>query len=160
IDKVKVRYLSEDDKYWAELVNFGHRYVHVPDRYVREYDRLLTGGGWAQVELRPEYDETATGKKGPVLVEEVRPDPLATFALAEERQGRRQFGTGEWIDLLLRSMGLEPAHFSPRLKLLLLVRLVPLVEHNYNLVELGPRETGKSYAYQQLSPYAILLTGP
>jgi ATP-dependent Lon protease len=160
LDKVKVRYLSEDDKYWAELVNFGHRYVHVPERFVRDYDRLLTGGVWAQVGLRHEYDETATGKRSPFWIEELRPIQLATFDLQEYRQGRSQFSTAQWTDLLLRSMGLEPAQLSPRLKLLLLVRLIPLCEHNYNLVELGPRETGKSYAYQQLSPYAILLTGP
>ncbi len=160
IDKVRVRYLSEDDKYWAELVNFGHKHIHVPDRFVRDFDRLLTGGVWAQVELRHEYDETATGKKSPFWIDDLRPIQLATFDLEGYRQGRRQFTTAEWVDLLLRTMGLEPGGMSQRLKLLLLVRLVPLVEHNYNLVELGPRETGKSYAYQQLSPYAILLTGP
>jgi ATP-dependent Lon protease len=160
IDKVKVRYLSDEDKYWAEFTNFGHRYVHIPDRYIHEYDRLLMGGVWAQVELRHEYDEEARGKRSPFWIDEMRPIQLATFDLDEYHEGRRQFSTDEWVDLLVRSIGLEPSHFDRRLKLLFLSRLLPLCEQNYNLVELGPRGTGKSYAYQELSPYVILLTGP
>ena len=160
IDKVKVRYLSDEDKYWAEFTNFGHRYVHTPERYIREFDRLLMGGVWAQVELRHEYDEEARGKRSPFWIDDMKPIQLATFDLDEYREGRQQFTTDEWIDLLVRSIGLEPSHFDRRLKLLFLTRLIPLCEQNYNLVELGPRGTGKSYAYQELSPYAILLTGP
>ena len=85
---------------------------------------------------------------------------MASFDLNEYVDGRRQFTTEEWIDLLIRTIGLEPAGMEKRLKMLYLLRLVPLAEPNYNLVELGPRETGKSFGYQQLSPYAILLTGP
>ncbi|MBI4586089.1 MAG: protease Lon-related BREX system protein BrxL [Planctomycetes bacterium] len=160
IDKVKVRYLSEDDKYWAELVNFGHRFVHIPERYIREFDRLLLGGVWAQVDLVHKFEEEAKGKRSPFWIEELRPIQIATFDLAEYREGRKQFTTVEWIDLLIRSIGLEPSAFTPRVKLLFLLRLLPLCETNYNLVELGPRGTGKSYAYQELSPYVILLTGP
>lgn len=160
IDKIKVRYLSDDDKYWAEFVNFGHKFVHIPERYIREYDRLLMGGIWAQVELRHNYDETATGKRSPFWIEDIKPIQLAAFDQKEYLDGRRQFTSDEWIDLLMRSIGLEPAHFSRRLKLLFLARLIPLCEHNFNFVELGPRSTGKSYAYQELSPYVILLTGP
>lgn len=160
IDKVKVRYLSDDDKYWAELVNFGHKFVHIPEKYVRQYDRLLLGGVWAQVELRHAYDEEQKGKRSPFWIEELKPIQLASFDLDEYRNRRRQLTTDEWVDLLLRSMGLEPSHFDRRLKLHFLVRLLPLCEANYNLVELGPRGTGKSYAYQELSPYVILLTGP
>jgi ATP-dependent Lon protease len=160
IDKVKVRYLSEDDKYWAELVNFGHKYVHIPEHYIKEYDRLLMGGVWAQITLTHVYDEEAKGKRSPFWIEDLKPIQLATFDLDDYRQGRCEFSTDEWIDLLVRSIGLEPAHFERRLKLLFLMRLIPLCEANYNLVELGPRGTGKSYAYQELSPYTILLTGP
>src|SRR5687768_3797919 len=160
IDKVKVRYLSDDDKYWAEFVNFGHKYVHIPDRYIREYDRLLMGGIWAQVEIRHDYDEEQKGKRSPFWIDSLKPIQLASFDLEEYRRCRQQLTTDEWIDLLLRTIGLEPLHFGRRLKLLLLVRLLPLCEHNYNLVELGPRGTGKSYGYQELSPYTILLTGP
>jgi ATP-dependent Lon protease len=160
IDKMKVRYLAEDDKHWAELVNFGHKYVHVPEHYLREYDRLLMGGIWAQVDIKHQYDEEQKGKKSPFWIEGLKPIQIATFDLDEYRRCRSQFSTDEWIDLLLRTIGLEPSHFGRRLKLLFLVRLLPLCEHNYNLVELGPRGTGKSYAYQELSPYTILLTGP
>ncbi len=160
IDKVKVRYLSDDDKHWAELVNFGHRYVHVPEHYLRDFDRLLMGGIWAQIELRHQYDEEAKGKRSPFWIESLKPIQVATFDLEEYRACRREMSSDEWIDLLLRTVGLEPEHFDRRLKLLFLVRLIPLCEHNYNLIELGPRGTGKSYAYQELSPYSILLTGP
>jgi len=160
IDKVKVRYLSDDDKHWAELVNFGHKFVHVPEHFLREYERLLMGGIWAQVEIRHQYDEEAKGKRSPFWIDSLKPIQIATFDLAEYCQCRREFSTDEWLDLLLRTIGLEPAHFSRRLKMLFLVRMIPLCEHNYNLVELGPRGTGKSYAYQELSPYTILLTGP
>ncbi len=160
IDKIKVRYLSDDDKHWAELVNFGHKYVHVPEQYMRKYDRLLMGGIWAQVEIRHQYDEEAKGKRSPFWIDDLKPIQVASFDLDEYRDCRRQFTTDEWIDLLLRSIGIESSHFERRVKLLFLIRLLPLCEHNYNLVELGPRGTGKSFAYQELSPYTILLTGP
>jgi ATP-dependent Lon protease len=160
IDKVKVRYVAEDDKHWAELVNFGHKFVHVPEHFLRDFDRLLMGGIWAQVDIKHQYDEEQKGKKSPFWIEGLKPIQIATFDLDEYKQGRSQFTTDEWIDVLLRSIGMEPSHFNRRTKLLFLVRLLPLCEHNYNLVELGPRGTGKSYAYQELSPYTILLTGP
>jgi ATP-dependent Lon protease len=160
IDKVQVRYVSDDDKYWAELKNFGHKYVHIPEHYMREFDRLLMGGIWAQVDIRHQFDEEQKGKRSPFWIESLKPIQVASFDLEEYRQSRRQFSTDEWIDLLLRSIGMEPSHFERRVKLLFLVRLLALCEHNYNLVELGPRGTGKSYAYQELSPYTILLTGP
>jgi ATP-dependent Lon protease len=159
IDKVKVRYVSDEDKYWAEIVNFGHKFVHVPDRYVRQYDRLLVDGVWCEVDLRHQYDDQASGKRSPFWIDELRPIQVAAFDVNEYANGRREFSTEEWIDLLIRTIGLEPTGMDKRLKMLYLVRLLPLVEPNYNLVELGPRETGKSFAYQQLSPYAILLTG-
>jgi len=160
IDKVKVRYLAEDDKYWAEAVNFGHRYLHIPEHFVREYDRLLMGGVWAQVDIHHEFDETAKGRRSPFWIRGFKPIQMATFDLGEYLAARQRLSSDEWIDLLLRSIGLEPAHFDRRTKLLFLVRLIPLCEERFNLVELGPRGTGKSYAFQELSPYVILLTGP
>lgn len=160
IDKVQVRYVSEDDKYWAELKNFGHKYVHIPEHFLKNYDRLLMGGIWAQIDLRHRYDEEQRGKRSPFWIDSIKPIQLATFDLDEYRDCRSKFTTDEWIDLLLRTIGLEPCHFSRRQKLHYLARLIPLAESNYNLVELGPRETGKSYGYQELSPYTILLTGP
>lgn len=160
IDKIKVRYLSQDDKYWAEFVNFGHKYVHVPESYVREFDRLLMGGIWAQVDIRHEFDEEARGKRSPFWIDKMQPIQVATFDLNDYRNCRNEFGTDEWVDLLVRSIGLEPTHFDRRLKLHFLIRLIPLCENNFNLIELGPRGTGKSYAYQEISPFVILLTGP
>src|ERR1700675_1951094 len=160
IDKVQVRYVSEDDKHWAELKNFGNKYVHIPEHFLRDYDRLLMGGIWAQVDIRHSFDEEQKGKRSPFCIDSLKPIQVAPFDLEEYRTGRSQFTTDEWIDLLLRTIGLEPSHFNRRQKLHYLARLIPLTETNYNLVELGPRETGKSYGYQELSPYTILLTGP
>lgn len=156
IDKVKVRVVDSD--YWAELTNFGDTYVHIQPHYVRDYDRLLTGGIWAQVDVRHEYDEESKGKR-PFWIDRMVPIQLATFDLDEYKRTRREFTTDEWMDLLIRSMGYEPTVMERRRKLLFLTRLLPLCERNFNLVELGPRGTGKSYAVQQLSPYAALLTG-
>jgi ATP-dependent Lon protease len=156
LDKLKVRLVDSD--YWAELANFGHKFVHVPEHYVRDFDRLLTGGIWAQVDVRFEYDEENRGKY-PFWIEKITPIQLAAFQLDDYRRLRSEFTTDEWMDLMLRSMGYEPTVMERRLKLLFLLRLVPLCEQNFNLVELGPRGTGKSYAVQELSPYSALLTG-
>lgn len=160
IDKVKVRLTPSEDKYWAELLNFGHRYVHVPDHFVREYDRLLQGGLWAQVDLEYAYDEEGLRKKSPFYVQNIRPIQIATFKLDEYCEGREQFSSEEWLGLLMRSIGLEPSFFDQRSQLLFISRLIPFVETNINFVELGPRGTGKSFVYQEISPYSILLTGP
>ena len=156
IDKVKVRLVDSD--YWAEAVNFNNKFLHVPNQYVRDYERLLMGGVWAQLDMRFEYDEEAGGKN-PFWIDKLTPIQIATFDLDEYRNVRRQFTTDEWLNLIVRSMGYEPNEMSRRLKLLFLVRLIPLAERNYNLVELGPRGTGKSYVVQEISPYTALLTG-
>jgi ATP-dependent Lon protease len=157
IDKIKVRLVDSD--YWAEVNNFGSKFVHIQNQYVRDYERLLTGGIWAQIDMRFEYDQEGKGKN-PFWIEKLTPIQIAAFDLAEYQRLRSDFTTEEWIDLMLRSMGYEPAEMSKRLKLLFLTRLVPLCERNYNLVELGPRGTGKSYVVQEVSPYAALMTGP
>ncbi len=157
IDKIKVRLVDSD--YWAEVNNFGSKFVHIQTQYVRDYERLLTGGIWAQIDMRFEYDEEGKGKN-PFWIEKLTPIQIAAFDLAEYQRLRSEFTTEEWIHLMLRSMGYEPAEMSKRLKLLFLTRLIPLCERNYNLVELGPRGTGKSYVVQEVSPYAALMTGP
>jgi len=156
IDKVKVRLVDSD--YWAESVNFGDKFLHVPTQYVRDYERLLMGGIWAQLDMRFEYDEEQRGKH-PFWIDKMVPIQIANFDVDEYRRLRRDFTTEEWIDLMLRSMGYEPSAMERRLKLHFLVRLVPLAERNFNLIELGPRGTGKSYVVQEISPYAALLTG-
>jgi ATP-dependent Lon protease len=157
IDKLKVRLVDSD--YWGEAINFGNKFLHIPTQYVRDYERLLTGGIWAQITMRFEYDEDAKGKY-PFWIDKMMPIQIATFDLDEYRRLRSGFTTDEWIDFMLRSMGYEPSEMSRRLKLLFLVRIIPLSERNYNLVELGPRGTGKTYVLQEVSPYTSLLTGP
>jgi ATP-dependent Lon protease len=157
IDKVKVRLVDSD--YWAEVVNFGDRFVHIPTQYIRDYDRLLMGGVWAQVDLLFEYDEETKGKR-PFKIEKLSPIQIAAFDIEEYRNLRREFSSDEWVDLLIRSMGYESGAMDRRLKLHFLLRLLPLCERNYNLVELGPRGTGKSFVIQEISPYCALLTGP
>jgi ATP-dependent Lon protease len=157
IDKLRVRLV--DSNYWATAVNFGHTSVHIPSAYVRDYERLLMGGIWAQVEMRFEYDEETKGKN-PFWIDRLTPIQLASFSLDEYRVGRAQFSSEEWVDLIIRSMGYEPSQLERRTKLWFLTRMIPLCEQNYNLVELGPRGTGKSYAVQEISPYTALLTGP
>lgn len=157
IDKVKVKLV--DSQYWAEVVNFGHHYVHIPDHYVHQYERLLTGGIWAQLDMAFQYDEETKGKY-PFWIEKLTPIQLATFDMEEYRKVRSEFGTDEWLDLIVRSMGYETSNLERRTKLLYCLRLVQLCERNFNYVDLGPPGTGKSYAVQELSPYAALLTGP
>src|SRR5260370_6302158 len=155
IDKVKVRLVDSD--YWAEGVNFGSKFLHIPTHYVRDYERLLMGGVWAQLDMRFEYDEEAKGKY-PFWIDKLTPIQIATFDLEDYRRVRCEFSMDDWIDLMVRSMGYEPAEMSRRLKFHLLVRLIPLPDRNYNLVELGPRGTGKSYVVHAVSPYSALLT--
>lgn len=157
IDKVLVR--LDGTKYWAEVVNFGHRFVHVPDTFVRRYERLLEGGVWTQVDIEFRAEEEVGGKVRPFFITDLKPIQLATFDVDDYCAARSELTTDEWLDLLIRTIGLEPSFFNRRLKLLTLMRLVPMVQRNYNLIELGPRGTGKSYVYRDLSPYAILISG-
>jgi ATP-dependent Lon protease len=160
IDKVKVRLVETENKYWASLVNLQIDRVHIDENIIMQYERLLGGGIWAVVELG--YDPTLVykGEIRPFVIKDLRPIQLASGNLLQEfKDTRSKFNRDEWLDLLLRSIGLEPTNFSYRLKLLFLIRLIPLVENNYNLVEFGPRGTGKSYVYREISPYVILVSG-
>lgn len=158
IDRVEVRFLASEGKYWAALDNFGFRRIHISEEFYRRYDRLLEGGIWAIVDL--EYRMNEDGPKGsPFHVADLKPIQLARFDFEDFCQAQQSFTTDEWIDALLRSLGLEPSRFERRLKLLQLARFVPFVEKNYNFIELGPRGTGKSYAFSEMSPYCILISG-
>jgi len=160
IDKVKVRLVETEDKYWASLVNLQIDRVHISEELVKEYERLLVGGVWAVIDLAYDPQMVHKGEVRPFLIRELRPIQLASGEiLAEVKEKRSYFSREEWMDLLLRSIGLEPESMPQRLKMLYLCRLIPLVENNYNLVELGPRGTGKSYVYREISPYAILVSG-
>ncbi|HVC94151.1 MAG TPA: protease Lon-related BREX system protein BrxL [Pirellulales bacterium] len=158
IDRIEVRFLAGESKYWASMDNFGFNRIHVAPEYFRRYERLLEGGIWAIIDI--EYVVNEDGARGsPFQVAELKPIQLARFDFDDFAAGRGKLTTDEWLDALLRSVGLEPAHFSRRLKLLLTARLIPFVEKNYNFIELGPRGTGKSYAFSEFSPYCILVSG-
>ena len=157
IDKVKVRLSGR--KYWAEVVNFGNRYLHIPDTFVRRYERLLEGGVWAKVTIQFRGEEEVGGKVRPFFITDFQPIQLASFSFDDYCDARAELTTDEWLDFMVRTIGFDPSHFERRVKLLMLMRLVPMVQRNFNLVELGPRGTGKSYVYRDLSPYAILISG-
>ncbi|AGG07400.1 TIGR02688 family protein [Dehalococcoides mccartyi] len=158
IDRVEVRFLPSENKYWASMDHFGYARIHIPEEFYRRYERLLEGGIWAIVDV--EFRLSEDGKKdSPFHVVDLKPIQLARFDLDEYLDGRRALAREEWIDLLLRSVGLEPVRMSRRLKILLISRLIPFVEKNYNFIELGPRGTGKSYAFSEMSPYCMLLSG-
>ncbi len=158
IDRVEVRFLPSENKYWASMENFGFNRIHVAPDFYRRYERLLEGGIWAIVDV--EYRPNEEGAKGsPFHIEDLKPVQLARFDFEEYQEGRKAFTREEWLDALIRSMGLEPTKFELRVKLLLTARLIPFVEKNYNFIELGPRGTGKSYAFSEFSPYCILISG-
>jgi ATP-dependent Lon protease len=161
IDKISVELVETHDKYWARLANLNLEYVNIDEAQVRQHDRLLMGGIWAEISLR--YDESFIFKNQnrPFFVDGIRPIQLSSRNIEQFVQGRKRFARDQWLDLLLRSMGYEASHpyFTPRRKLLYMLRLVPFVEKNFNLVELGPRGTGKSFVYQQMSPYCHLISG-
>ncbi len=161
IDKVKVRLVETEDKYWAELTNMGVRFVNIAEGVVRQYDKLLAGGIWAIVDLRYDAEFQHRGQTRPFIIENLKPIQQASTDFGELVAGRAAFTRDEWLDVLLRSVGLEAAHpdLDHRKKLLTLMRLVPMVEANFNLIELGPRGTGKSFVYREISPYAILISG-
>jgi len=161
IDKVSVVLRETQDKFWARLGNIDLDYVNIDDKDVERHERLLTGGVWAEAELG--YDETYMigSVNRPFRIDRLRPIQLSNRDIGPFIEARRQLTRDEWIDLLLRSLGLEPAHpyFTRRRKLLYLCRLIPFVERNFNIIELGPRGTGKSFVYQQVSPYSHLVSG-
>lgn len=161
IDKVSVKLVETHDKYWASLSNLNLDYINIDDRLVHEHDRLLMGGVWAEVALR--YDDTFIfkGQNRPFFIDSIRPIQLSNRNIEGYVTARKRFTRDQWLDLLMRSMGYEPNHpyYTKRRKLHCVLRLVPFVEKNYNSVELGPRGTGKSFVYQQMSPYCHLVSG-
>ncbi|WP_425483982.1 protease Lon-related BREX system protein BrxL [Lacticaseibacillus absianus] len=154
IDKLTVYLNTSEDRYEARFGNLGIDGVPVDERYPQDYERLLIGGIWSIVRLSYDHED-----EDHFRIEELTPVQVPFVDMEEVYAGRRAFSTDEWIDLLLRSMGMEPDEFDDRMKWLLIARLIPLVENNYNLVELGPRGTGKSHVYKELSPNTILVSG-
>ena len=160
IDIVKARLDARNDCYVAELPSLALRDVRIADDLVRENERMLTDGFYAEVTL--DYDAIIAQQNAgrPFGIEGLRPIQLSKAdALDVFAKGRQSFTTQEWIDFLLRSIGLEPSAFTDRAKKVALLRMIPFVERNFNFVELGPRGTGKSHLFQQISPYAHLISG-
>ena len=156
IDRISAVLDTNSNQYDAFLQNLNVKNGVISDEIVKENPKMLLGGIWAVIDLIYDH-ESYPGR--PFVVEKIFPIQLSNFISEKFTEKRNAFTTEEWIDLLVRSIGLEPEKLSWREKMLLLLRLVPLVEKNYNLVELGPRATGKSYVYREISPYAFLLSG-
>lgn len=161
IDKISVELDSQKDKYWANISNSNIKKANISDELVTNHEKLLLGGIWAIIDM--EYDPLITigSTVFPFVVKEIRPIQLSSFDNSKIEQKRKEFTTAEWKKLLLRSAGYEPYSegLDERKLNLLLCRLIPLVEANFNMVELGPRSSGKSYIYKEITPYAILISG-
>jgi ATP-dependent Lon protease len=157
IDKVTVKLNEKRDVYEALLSNLGTKGVEVGTQFVKQYEKLLAGGIWCIITLSYFYEE---GQKGsPFIIEELKPIQMPNVDLAAFFTGRGGFTEDQWIDVLLRSTGMEPTQFESRVKWHLLARMIPLVENNFNVCELGPRGTGKSHIYKEISPNSILISG-
>lgn len=156
IDKVHVNYVEKDRRHWAALENFDSRRVAISEKHYRDNDRLLQGGLWAEVTLA--FNEVEEDKYT-FYVEDLRPIQLSRFDFDRYCEGRASFTRDEWMDVILRSVGLEPSKLSARVKFHFIARLAPLIEANYNFIELGPRGTGKSYFFSEFSPYSTLISG-
>ena len=158
IDKITVGLNIKKDVYEAEFSNLGLKGIPISEDYPEKYDRLLCGGIWCIVQL--EYEFVEEDKQGlPIHILKLTPIQMPHVDINELKQGRKAFSQEEWMDVMLRSIGMEPDRLSPREKWLLLLRMVPLVENNFNLCELGPRSTGKSHLFKEISPNSILVSG-
>ena len=158
IDKVSVKLNYKNDIYESEFSNLGIKGVPIAEKYVSKFERLLCGGIWCIVQMEYFYDE-ADKNRCPFIIRKLTPIQMPSIDIEEVKAARTYFSDEEWIDLMLRSTGMEPSQFDKRVKWLHLARLIPLVENNYNLCELGPRGTGKSHIYKEISPNSILISG-
>ena len=158
IDKISVNLNFKEDIYEAEFSNLGIKGVPISEVYPSQYERLLSGGIWCIVQMEYFYDE-ADRRRNPFLINKLTPIQMPGIDMDDLKTPRANFSDDEWIDVVLRSTGMEPNKFTKREKWLHLARLIPLVENNYNFCELGPRGTGKSHVYKEISPNSILVSG-
>lgn len=159
IDMVTVKLDINKNRFFAEFSNLGLGGVPIEDEYPEKFDRLLCGGIWCIVQLNYEYNEEDKKNGHPIQISKLTPIQMPHVDIDELKAGRKEFTKEEWIDVLLRSIGMEPDELEYRDKWLLLTRMIPLVENNFNLCELGPRSTGKSHLYKEISPNSILVSG-
>lgn len=159
IANLEARLVETEDKYWGAISAINENFVNIPENIVRQYPMLLSGGMWGTIDLT--YDETEIHNKKirPFKITGFTPFQVSVINLDEFVERRKEFSTDEWIDILINSCGLDPSRMSRRQKLIYLCRCVPLLETNVNLVELGPRETGKTYLFRNISYYAHVLSG-
>ena len=159
IDMITARLDMRRNIYIASFSNLGIDNVLLEDEYPEKFDRLLCGGIWCIVQLDYEYVEEEKKNGMPVQIRKLTPIQMPHVEIDELKDGRKHFTEDEWLDIMMRSIGMEPDTLSEREKWLLLLRMVPLVENNFNLCELGPRSTGKSHLYKEISPNSILVSG-
>jgi ATP-dependent Lon protease len=156
IDKVHVRHNEKEKRHWAEMQNFGSKRIAINEKHYRDHTRLLEGGLWCEVTVayNPVEDDDYT-----FYIEDLRPIQISKFSFEAFCAARSQFTRDEWLTVVLRTLGIEPERLSQRTQFHFLARLFPLIEQNYNFLELGPRGTGKSYAYSEFTPYSTLISG-
>lgn len=160
IDKITVRLNEREDRYEAEFSNLGIKRAYISPEIVKQFEKLLVGGIWCISRVSYYHGDNDDDTPSlPFVVSEVKPIQLPSMDFEELVNGRKSFTKDEWIDILIRSMGMEPSHLEYRQKWHMLERAVPLVENNYNMCELGPRGTGKSHIYKEISPNSILVSG-
>ena len=160
IDKITVRLNEREDRYEAEFSNLGIKRAYISPEIVKQFEKLLVGGIWCISRVSYYHGDNDDDTPSlPFVVSEVKPIQLPSMDFEELVNGRKSFAKDEWIDILIRSMGMEPSHLEYRQKWHMLERAVPLVENNYNMCELGPRGTGKSHIYKEISPNSILVSG-
>ena len=157
IDKISAKLNERQNVYLAEFQNLGINNVYIDEETIKKYQKLLAGGIWCIVTMEYVFDEHSPFS--PFVIEEIKPIQMPYFNFEEFVNNRQYFTKEEWIDLVIRSTGMEPNEFDEKTKWHLMARLIPFVENNYNLTELGPRGTGKSFVYKELSPYSILVSG-
>lgn len=159
IDMINVQLDIQKNRYFAQFSNLGLTKIPIEDEYPEKYDRLLCGGIWCIVQLDYEYVEEDKKNGCPIQIRKLTPIQMPHIDIDDLKAGRRAFTKEEWMDVLLRSIGMEPDTLTVREKWLLILRMVPLVENNFNLCELGPRSTGKSHLFKEISPNSILVSG-
>jgi ATP-dependent Lon protease len=161
IDKISVELDSKKDIYWAGLQNSNIKNANIDDSLVKQHEKMLMGGIWAIIDVGYDPDIRIGQNIYPFVITDIKPIQLSTFDNSRFIDKRKMFSKTEWLDILLRSCGYEPEAegMTDRIKMLLIARLIPLVETNFNFIELGPRSTGKSFVYKELTPYAVLISG-
>lgn len=158
IDKLTVKLNEKKDIYVAEFSNLGLKNVEISSKYVKDFEKLLGGGIWCIVKVQYYYEDSVLDPN-PFIIESVTPIQMPNMDMEELIGGREKFTKDEWIDILIRSIGMEPTQLEEKVKWHMLLRMVPLCENNYNMCELGPRGTGKSHLYKEISPNSILVSG-